>query len=324
MKNKFLLLIFLTVSAALPMSKGAWQYDGMNKGAWQGDSASASCTPATYTGHTPRIDTLGFSGKIGFDTTGAVDSVHLRGWPAGAALLVDDTVRYTWSAVTALSRCSTIVFSCEGESTITIDTITIVSGLRLDSIRPVSGYGGSNIVVYGRNFGVSQGSSTLAFGDSTPTPSIWGISEIRFPCPRFPVSDTGWFDFIVADDAVADTIDSAFHYLGPTAPDPTIDSFSPTSGKRNSTLTLACTDLPDSSAAVRGRLNGVYCTLTRWSADTVKMRVPLWTPIGAYWPIIATVSGGDTTSLDTADTRFRCIPTESNIRGSGLGYRMGR
>jgi hypothetical protein len=91
--------------------------------------------------------------------------------------------------------------------------LTIVSGLRLDSIAPDSGYGGTSITAYGRNFGATQGSSTLAFGDSVPTPSAWANDSISFPCPDFPTADTGYYDFIVDDGTVADTITDAFHYL---------------------------------------------------------------------------------------------------------------
>ena len=606
---------------------------------WRGAS-SPSCTLSTITRHATLTDTIGNTGKLKHDTTGAVDSTRLAGtWPDSCAVIGDvgDTVAYRFKAKHALAGYEIDVYSCTGTKSTAWDSIavvgpsvsysaatdtlnvamtkdvassamadsmtlksgpawmsiaktggtmgrlsgtpdsvksytvnvyawrkaikadsgsfalTVASGLRLDSIRPVSGHWLDTVTVYGRNFGATKGSSTIALGDSTPVIVSWSNTQIKFLVNSG--LDTGSYDFIVSDGTAADTILAAFHNLGPAAytvtyngngnsggtvpidansyldgetvttltnsgsltktgytfstwntaangtgtnrapsgtwaigaanvtlyakyavntytvtfdknnagatgttaaenydygttanltangysltgytfagwatsaggavayadqasygpmgagnvtlyakwtintytvtynanggsgtltdasspynynsivtvlantftktgytfvkwntaangsgtdyapaatfsatanttlyaqwtlaATGTIVSYSPTASKRNSTLTLACTSLMDSGATVRGRINSVYCTLTRWRADTVKMTIPGWAPFGYYWPIIATVSGGDTTSLDTAGTMWRCVPQSGSHGPHPFGF----
>jgi photosystem II stability/assembly factor-like uncharacterized protein len=90
----------------------------------------------------------------------------------------------------------------------------------------------------------------------------------------------------------------------------TINSFTPAKGKRSSTISFVSSDLIDSSASVRARINAVDLTITRWSDGQVDGTIPAWAPRGFYWPILAHIAAGDTTILDTASTRFRVMVPE--------------
>jgi hypothetical protein len=75
--------------------------------------------------------------------------------------------------------------------------------IALDSIRPDSGQVGDTLRIYGDNFGATQGSSTIAMGDSAPTVTSWNDTLIKFITPHL---DTGRYDFVVSDGVTADTI----------------------------------------------------------------------------------------------------------------------
>jgi hypothetical protein len=93
----------------------------------------------------------------------------------------------------------------------TYDTITVVYGnVRIDSISPDTGAVGSSTTVYGRYFGSSQGSSTIAMGDSTPTVSSWTNTTISYTIPSI---DTGCYDIMISDvtTGVADTVVCGFY-----------------------------------------------------------------------------------------------------------------
>lgn len=95
------------------------------------------------------------------------------------------------------------------------DTISVIYGLvKLDSIRTNavkdSGKWHDTINVYGRGYGATQGSSTLAFGDSTPTAFSWANTLIRFPLQNM---DTGWYNFQVVNGTDTAKLTNAFKVL---------------------------------------------------------------------------------------------------------------
>ncbi len=154
-------------------------------------------------------------------------------------------------------------------------------------------------------------------GDSTPTVTSWSNSVLKFLCPNL---DSGSYDFVVDGPDNSDTIVDAFYVL------PLIyliiDSISPIRGKRNSTILYYCTDLIDSSASVRAKLNALNMSITKWRnagiKDTVAATIPGSAPRGFYWPHIDTISGSDTIPLDTSLSRYRVLVPEIITDGNTM------
>ena len=108
------------------------------------------------------------------------------------------------------SNAGSLPFTYEYSEQYYTDTATVIV---LDSIgTPDSGRAGATIKIYCRGAKSTQGSSTIVMGDSIPAVKSWSNILIEIFCPNIT---PGWYDFILTDGVIADTILNAYKVLGP-------------------------------------------------------------------------------------------------------------
>src|SRR5216684_7328487 len=61
---------------------------------------------------------------------------------------------------------------------------TYAAGPSITSLSPTSGPVGASVTIAGKNFGSSQGTSTVQFNGVTGTPTSWNSSSIQVPVPN--------------------------------------------------------------------------------------------------------------------------------------------
>lgn len=83
----------------------------------------------------------------------------------------------------------------------------------ISSIAPTSGFVGSSVVITGSNFGATKGSSTVKFGTTTATTTVWGNTSITATVPSLTAGQS--YDVIVTTAGGSKTAASKFNVLTP-------------------------------------------------------------------------------------------------------------
>jgi hypothetical protein len=230
-KISFLCLVFCVSFVAHGWwSKGAYQIGGIDRGAYQ-DTVSLDCTPPTITAAATRIDTAGvkdtFNLTLGGGTCDSVTGVSLPAW-----MSLDKTGanmgRVIVNPTDSVNKTGYqfIAHGCAKDTC--FDTITVTWGdVKLSSFTPDTVEAGDTAIIIGRGFKSSQGTSTFAWGDSTPTIVKWVNDTIKAICPDM---DSGFYTFTACNGTMCDTMADSIYvrYIPDTIP--LIDSIRPIHG----------------------------------------------------------------------------------------------
>lgn len=191
---------------------GRYQKD-MNIGRWQG-VYDDGCTPPTISAGADRIDTAQLTDTITLTIGGGTcDSV------TGASLPAWMTLEKTGANMGRLIIAPTdsvdateYVFTAHGCSD-ALDTVNITvtwGDVTLTSVAPDTVWWGDTATILGRGFKNAQGTSTFAWGDSTPTMALWKNDTLKPICPQM---DTGFYTFIVSNGTMSDTLTTDSIYV---------------------------------------------------------------------------------------------------------------
>lgn len=149
----------------------------------------------------------------------------------------------------------------------------------ITGLSPASGPLGTSVTIIGKNFGASQGTSTVTFNGTAATPTNWSATSITVPVPSG--ATTG--NVVVAvgpwvSNGVAFTV---------TVP-PSITSLSPTFAPLGASVTITGTNFGASQGASTVTFNGTTATPTSWSATSIVVPVPSGATTGN---VVVTVAG---------------------------------
>ena len=136
----------------------------------------------------------------------------------------------------------------------------------ISSLTPNSGPIGTSVTIVGSNFGTTQGSSTVKFGNTVATVTTWNASQITVPVPNGV--NAGNMNVVVR---VSNSNSNAvlFNVLAPT-----ITSLTPTSGAVGGSVTVTGTNFGGSQGTSTIKFNNVAATVTSWSATSIAATVP--------------------------------------------------
>ena len=185
------------------------------------------------------------------------------------------------------------------------------SGPGVASVSPEAGPAGTEVVVWGENFGpwagVAQGTSGVSFSGVWGTPTYWSETEIRVPVPpgvesslvvvtaggsasngvEFTVTSGGKAPGGRTEDWVvsARSAEAADEEAGPA-----ITSLDPVEGAVGTAVTITGTNF-GATAGEAGRVsfNGTQGVPTSWSETTIQVPVPAGATTG---PVRVTAQAG--------------------------------
>lgn len=100
-----------------------------------------------------------------------------------------------------------VAWGCSNDTAICTTTVTW-GNIHLNTFLPDTAFVGDTITILGRGFKSSQGTSTLAWGDSTPAIVLWKNDTIKTVCPN---TDTGHYIFIVCNGSMCDTMPDSIY-----------------------------------------------------------------------------------------------------------------
>jgi hypothetical protein len=149
----------------------------------------------------------------------------------------------------------------------------------IKSLSPVSGPVGTSVTIFGFNFGLRQGTSTVTFNGTLATVSSWNGTTIKATVPAG--ATTG--------NVVVTVGGSASNPVGFTViPTPSISSLSPTFGPINTSVTVTGTNFGAAQGASTVKFNGIAGTPTSWSNTRIAAPVPNGATTGT---VLVTVNG---------------------------------
>jgi RHS repeat-associated protein len=167
-------------------------------------------------------------------------------------------------------------------STSTIDNVSFTPGPapNITNLSPYTGGVGTEVTIYGTDFGATQGSSTVTFnGLSAASISGWSNTQIVAIVPTAIPEGAG--PVVVTVNSVASNATVSF-----TATDPVITSLAPPAGPPNGIVVINGTGFGPYQGTVQ--FNGVVAHVMLWSDTSITLDVPLTATTG---PVTVTVNG---------------------------------
>jgi IPT/TIG domain len=163
----------------------------------------------------------------------------------------------------------------------------------ISSLSPNSGPIGTSVTIAGSNFGSTQGSSTVKFGNTTATTiTSWNATQIVVVVP------TGTSSGNVS--VVVRVSNSNSNGVTFTVLVPTITSLTPNSGAVGASVTVAGSNFGSSQGTSTIKFNNVAATVTNWSATSIVATVPSTTTGN----VLINVSG-----VNSNTSSFTVLPT---------------
>src|SRR6202049_2133013 len=167
----------------------------------------------------------------------------------------------------------------------------------ITSLSPTSGAVGASVTITGKNFGSTQGSSTVKFNATTATTiTTWSATSIVATVP--PGATTG--NLVVT---VSGTASNGVSFTVVAAPN--ITSLSPTSGAVGAAVTITGTNFGSTQGTSTVKFNGTTATVTSWSATSIATTVPSGATTGN---VVVHASG-----VDSNGSTFTVFPSISSL-----------
>src|ERR1700688_2835825 len=167
----------------------------------------------------------------------------------------------------------------------------------ITSLSATSGAVGASVTITGKNFGSTQGSSTVKFNATTATTiTTWSATSIVATVP--PGATTG--NLVVT---VSGTASNGVSFTVVAAPN--ITSLSPTSGAVGAAVTITGTNFGSTQGTSTVKFNGTTATVTSWSATSIATTVPSGATTGN---VVVHASG-----VDSNGSTFAVFPSISSL-----------
>src|ERR1700688_3009086 len=167
----------------------------------------------------------------------------------------------------------------------------------ITSLSATSGAVGASVTITGKNFGSTQGSSTVKFNATTATTiTTWSATSIVATVP--PGATTG--NLVVT---VSGTASNGVSFTVVAAPN--ITSLSPTSGAVGAAGTITGTNFGSTQGTSTVKFNGTTATVTSWSATSIATTVPSGATTGN---VVVHASG-----VDSNGSTFTVFPSISSL-----------
>jgi len=139
----------------------------------------------------------------------------------------------------------------------------------ISGVNPASGAVGSSVTVSGSNFGASQGTSTLRFGNTNASVSSWSAAQISASVPNV---GAGAQSVTVTVNGVVSN--AATFTVATQQQPPAITSLSPTSGAVGASVTISGSNFGATQGTSAVRFGTTNATVTAWSNTQVTATVP--------------------------------------------------
>jgi YD repeat-containing protein len=222
------------------------------------------------------VDSMVYISGTNFGTTQGTSTVAFNGVPATAVF---------WSSTSVQAQVPTNATT--GNVVVTVgglasngSSFTVTSGPGIASLSPVMGPIGTSVTITGKNFGATQGASTVSFNGTNAIPTSWSDTSVVVPVPS--AATTGGVFVQVG----ASYSNSVWFTVG--AP-PSIASASPNSGPIGMPVTISGTGFGASPASSTLTFNGIPATaIISWTDTSIVVPVPKGAASGN---VIATVGG---------------------------------
>lgn len=234
--------------------------------------------PPTITSLTPTLGIVGQAVTIAgtnFGTTQGNSGVTFNG--ATATPTAWSSTSITAPVPTGATTGPTIV-TVNGQPSGGV-TFTVVPPPTITSLTPSSGVVGQTVTVTGTNFGVTQGSSSVAFNGVTATPTAWSQTSVTAPVPAGATTGPVVITVNAQPSAGATFTVTAV---------PTINSLTPSSGSVGQTVTIAGSNFGASQNNSTVAFNGTSATPASWTATSITVAVPAGSTTGS---VVVTVNG---------------------------------
>src|SRR6202158_4723223 len=167
----------------------------------------------------------------------------------------------------------------------------------ITSLSPTSGAVGASVTITGKNFGSTQGSSTVKFNATTATTiTTWSATSIVATVPTG--ATTG--NVVVT---VSGTASNGVSFTVVAAPN--ITSLSPTSGAVGAAVTITGTNFGSTQGTSTVKFNGTTATVTSWSSTSIATTVPTGATTGN---VVVHASG-----VDSNGSTFTVFPSISSL-----------
>ena len=220
----------------------------------------------TITGLSPIAGPPGSSVRIegmNFGTT--TGSVTFNGAPLTPVSWLSNVIAVV---VPPVATTGPFVVTVGGKSS---NAMTFTVAPSISGLSPTSGRAGSVVAIAGANFGVTQGSSTVAFNGTPATPTYWSATSITVPVPAGATS--GYVTVTVGGQVSNGAFFAPIH-------GPAILSLSSAAGTVGAEVTLTGTGFGVSQGGSTVAFNGALATPTAWSDTDITVTVPVGASTG--------------------------------------------
>src|SRR6185437_7526107 len=157
-------------------------------------------------------------------------------------------------------------------------SMAFASAPQVNSTNPVSAPTGTQVQINGSGFGATQGTSTVAFGNSNATVVTWSDTTITARVPATAI--TGSVCVTVAGVSSNRTV---YFNVAP----PQITSISPASGLIGTQVTVTGSGFQGTKGANSSiTFNGVTATVVTWNDSQIVATVPAQARTGAVQVIV--------------------------------------
>jgi IPT/TIG domain-containing protein len=214
--------------------------------------------------------------------------VSFNGTPAGIT---------SWSAtsiaVTVPNGATTgnVVVFASGVNSNGVNFTVLSSSPSIASLSQSSGASGVSVTITGVNFGMTQGSSTVAFGSAAASVVGWGSNSITVQVPSNASPGVGQ---VLVTTSFGSSNPAPFTVL------PSITSLYPISAPPGASVTISGANFGSSGSVM---FNGVSATITSWSPAIIFAAVPSSATTGS---VVVTSN-----STSSAGTSFTVTPAAS-------------
>ncbi|MGB8128542.1 MAG: IPT/TIG domain-containing protein [Candidatus Angelobacter sp.] len=175
---------------------------------------------------------------------------------------------------------------------------------QITSVVPGSGVGGSSVTISGSNFGLSQGTSAVAFNGISATATSWSVNTITAMVPLQATSGN-----IVVTVGGQPSNGIPFTLI------PHISSVTPGSGPVGAPVTIAGSGFGSSQGTSTVTFSGIAASPTIWTVNSITVTVPNGLAAGAN-NMVVTVGGNASNSVT-----FTVVPNITNVAppSGGIG-----